>query len=568
MPQTKAASLKHHPHQTADLPNLQQGGWRQFCKNHFLVIIASVFINILGLAFPLFLLQIYDRIIPNHALGSLAVLVLIVIGAVILEIILKVLRAIVVSWSNVRAEYLEQKKIVTNLLNADMKTYEVKGAGDYLERLRNISTLRENFSGQSLVNYIDVPFAMVFIGLVWFLGGALVLVPIVLLSFLSLLYYYVTKKINTESTEQKQNSDRRSNFLIELLDGMHTIKTLALEKLLMRRYDRLQTRATEVNYNLKRYNTIIQTALSLLSQFNTVLIVTFGSMLVIQGKMTVGGLAACTLLSARMIQPVTQVLGQKQREFLQKDEKKKIKDIRDIAQTVFNQTAQKTVITEASIEFKQVNFSYNDQQLLRDINLKIAPKSTIGITGTSISGKSTLLQLITGVLTPDSGEILIGGQSAQKYNPDYLHRAIAYLTQERYLFAGTILENLTMFEENNRHKAFALTKELGLESLIVKLPKGYHTEVGSTAVELLAPGIKQMITIVRSLVNDDLKIVLFDEANMALDLPSDFNLIDFLKKLQNKCTMVLVSYRPSILNLASKRYFLDKGVLLEQENPQ
>lgn len=568
MPQTSKASSQHQPHEFADSQSLQRGGWRQFAKKHSLVIIASVFINILGLAFPLFLLQIYDRIIPNHAVRSLIVLVLIVIGAVILEVILKVLRAIVVSWSNVRTEYLEQKTLVTNLLNSDLKTYEVKGAGDYLERLRTISTLRDSLSGQNLVNYIDVPFAVVFIFLVWFLGGLLVLVPIVLLLILTLIFVFVTKRINIESSEQKQNADRRSNFLIELLEGMHTIKTLALEKLLMRRYDRLQTRATEVNYNLKRYNTITQTALSLISQFNTVLIVSVGSVLVIQGKMTVGGLAACTLLSARMIQPVTQVLGQKQRESLQQEEKHKLTAIKNIAQATFNKKAQKTIITEASIEFKNVSFSYDSGDLLRDINLQIPANSTVGITGTSVSGKSTLLQLITGVISPDVGEILIGGINVNDYNPSYLHCAIAFLTQERYLFSGTILENLTMFEENNRHKAFALTKELGLESLIVKLPKGYHTEVGSTAVELLAPGIKQMITIVRSLVNDDLKIILFDEANMALDLPSDFNLIKFLKKLQRHCTMVLVSYRPSILNLASKRYFLDKGVLLEQKNTQ
>lgn len=566
MSQTSKASSQSKSQGVTDSQNLQSGGWRQFSKKHSLVIIASVFINLLGLAFPLFLLQIYDRIIPNNAVRSLIVLVLIVIGAVTLEIILKVLRSIVVSWSNVRTEYLEQKTLVTTLLNSDLKTYEIKGAGDYLERLRNISSLRENLSGQSLINYIDMPFAAVFIFLVWYLGGILVAVPVFLLLILTVIYIYVTKHINSESYEQKQNSDRRSNFLIELLDGMHTIKTLALEKLLMRRYDRLQTRATEVNYNLKRYNTIIQTALSLISQFNTVLIVSLGSVLVIQGKMTVGGLAACTLLSARMIQPVTQVLGQKQRELLQKDEKQKISAIRDIEQTTYSKVAQKTIITNASIEFRNVSFGYSNEALLHNINLEIPGKSTVGITGTSASGKSTLLQLITGVITPDKGEILIDGNNIDEYNSDYLHRAIGFLTQERYLFTGTILENLTMFEENNRHRAFELTKELGLESLIVKLPKGYHTEVGSTAVELLAPGIKQMITIVRSLVNDDLKIILFDEANMALDLPSDFNLIKFLKKLQRHCTMVLVSYRPSILNLANKQYYLDKGGLLEQKN--
>lgn len=483
-PNQSASQSKAHASSVA--LSLQQGGWRQFAKRHFLVIIASVFINLLGLAFPLFLLQIYDRIIPNQATQTLLVLILIVIGAVILEVILKVLRAIVVSWSNIRTEYLEQKMVVSKLLNLNLRKYEVKGAGDYLERLRNISGLRESLSGHSIINYIDMPFAVVFIGLVWYLGGWLVLIPISLLVILSLLFYGVTKKINREHSEQELNADRRSNFLIELLAGMHTIKTLAIEKLLLRRYDRLQTRATELNYNLKRYNTMTQTALSLVSQFNTVLIVAFGSILVIRGEMTVGGLAACTLLSARMIQPISQVLGQKQRDSLQKSEKQKIAAIKELSENIVNPCHQKTIIHNASIEFKDVSFRYEDQEILHHVNLNISAKSTVGITGTSISGKSTLLQLITGLLQPQSGEILIGGLNINDYNPEYLHNAIAFLTQERYLFTGTILDNLTMFQDNYRQKAFMLTKELGLEPLIVKLPKGYHTEVGSTAVELLA----------------------------------------------------------------------------------
>lgn len=567
-PRDSATQQSSEQMASPQLPILEQNDWRSFIHKNLIILIASFFINILGLVFPLFLLQIYDRIIPNQALQSLTVLVLIVIGAVIVEVVLKILRSIAVSWANVRTEYLEQKKLITKLLNADLKTYELKGAGDYLERLRSISSLRENLSGQNIINFIDMPFALVFIFLVWYLGGLLVIVPLFLLAILFAMYYVLTKRTDKASEEQKENMDRRSNFLIELLGGMHTVKALALEKLLLRRYERLQTQATELNYNLKRYTTISLTMIQFISQLNTVAIVSIGSFLVIQGHMTVGGLAACTLLSARMLQPVNQILGYKQRHTLQKKEKDRIKAMKNIAQMEYDKQTNKTIINKASIEFKQVTFSYKKTDILQNINLSVPEKTTIAITGTSVSGKSTLLQLITGVLHPDSGQVLIGGLDVHAYNPEYLNKAIGYLTKDGYLFAGTILENLTMFNDANRLRAFELTKELGLEPLIVKLPNGYHTQVGSTAVELLAPGIKQLITIVRSLISNELKIILFDEANMALDIPSDINLIKFLAKLGNHCTMVLVSYRPSVLKLASKQYFLDGGSLHEQENSQ
>ena len=537
-----------------------------FSKENTLIAIASIFINLLGLVFPLFILQIYDRIIPNQSIGTLLVLIALVITAVALEVLLKILRAISMSWASVRTEYLQQQKMVKALLNADMKTYEERGVGEYLECFRSVSALRENLSGQNLVHYVDIPFALVFITLVAYLGGALVLIPLCLLGLLVYIHHATAQKIREFSALKKDNESRRSNYLVELLTAIHTVKTLALEKFIFRRYERLQTRETELNYNLRRSNTTCLNLVGLIAQLNTILIVSFGSILVVKGHMTMGGLAACTLLSSRMMQPVNRILSQKQADTAQAEAIRKLSMIEDITQEAFDPQAQKTTLHAGEIQLEQLTFAYDKKPLFNQINLTIPAKATIAITGNSASGKSTLLQLITGLLSPDSGRILLDGQDIQAYNADYLHKAIIYLSQEHYLFSGTILDNLTMFKEIHQEKAYELSRALGLEPLLIKLPHGYHTEVGTTAVELLSPGIKQLITIVRALVSEQLKILLFDEANMALDLPSDFDLIKFLENLRKHCTMILVSYRPSILNLASQRYVIEGGALHEQKD--
>lgn len=521
-----------------------------------IVVLATIFINILGLVFPLFLLQIYDRIIPNQSTGSLIVLVFIVLGAVFFEIILKILRAIIISWNDIRTEYLTQKTMMSRLMLKDYNSYASKGIGDYLERFRSISQLRNSLSGKNLIGIIEIPFAIFFVCLVGYLGKWLVLVPICILGVLAYLYLVKSRELHIEMSDKDNIEDKRSNFLLEIFNNMASIKSLAVEKLLLRRYERLQGQTTEINYDIRKKSIFLQTAISTISQLNTVAIVAIGAILVIKGDMTVGGLAACTLLSNKMIQPMNQFFSTENKEKSHAEEIERIREY--TGEQKVKDNVLRSVIQAGSLAFKHVDFAYGDKPVLKDVSFNVEAKQTIAICGDSASGKSTLLNLIAGIEKPTAGEVLIDGQDINNYDNTNLKSEIVYLNQDHYIFTGTILENLTMFNEDLTSKAYTLAKELKLEPIITRLSKGYQTVVGATSAEVLSPGIRQLIAIVRALVVHKAKIVLFDEANMALDIPSDMNLLEFLKALKQQCTLVLVSYRPSVIRLADKKYYLNK----------
>jgi ATP-binding cassette subfamily C protein LapB len=539
--------------------------WRNF---NALIFVVSIFINLLGLAFPIFILQVYDRIVPNVSYGSLWVLFFFVMLAILFELTLKILRTFLVVWEDSRMQYQKQSELMNQLLHAPVSLVEKKGVGYYLERLRNFVVIHEAKSPQRMTDYADFPFLFILVGVIGYLGEWLILVPILIFGALAYLYFRNSEQARPIYKQAQQNSDRRGNYFVEMLSGIHTIKALNIESLMLRRYERLHSKTTEINYDLRRNQGNFQSYSMLAVQLNTIFIVALGAILVIHGSMTLGGLSACVLLSTRAFQPITKILERVCTEN-KKAELSNVTSLSELSSAqAQNQEKKKTrhscFVTAGKIEFKNMSFSYGSKKVFENLNFIIRGGETISLSGLTFSGKTTFLGLLSGLLTPSFGRILIDDQDISDFSLDELEKSIAFLSEETHLFSGTILENLSMFNSDKILKAKGLAQDLGLDKTILKLPQGYQTAVGSSAVELLAPGVRQMIAIVRGLVNKDLKILLFDEANLSLDMPADLKLIDFLKRLQKHCTLVLVSHRPSVIKLADHHYQLSEGGIHEK----
>jgi ATP-binding cassette subfamily C protein LapB len=220
------------------------------------------------------------------------------------------------------------------------------------------------------------------------------------------------------------------------------------------------------------------------------------------------------------------------------------------------------------VEMKNVSFKYekDGKEILQDVNLTLNHGETIGIRGGNGSGKSTLLWSLMGGLKPTSGEILINGQSPQAFSTDSLRKRIAYLPQRPIMFRGTILENLTMFRgDEHIDAALQVAEMLDLNKILARMPDGYETLIGDGAQSEIPTGIAQRITIARSLAHKP-DLVLFDEANSGLDTKSDNDLQFLMERLKGTCTIVLVSYRPSLLRLADRQFDLKDGCLIPQDN--
>ncbi|MDJ0896645.1 MAG: peptidase domain-containing ABC transporter [Alphaproteobacteria bacterium] len=530
---------------------------------------ATLALNVLSLGLPIVILQVYDRILPNQAVDTLFWLTTGLCVVLLLEWFFRMARAYVAGWAAAQYEHQASCRAIDRMLGANIGEFEKEAPGVYLDRVQAIDTLRDYYAGQARLWLVDLPFVVLFLGLFWFIGGALVIVPMALLGMLFGGALLVGDELKRALADRADVDHRRFSFVIEVLSGIHTAKLLAMEPLLQRRYERLQEQGASSTYRAVFFSNIAQSLGSLLSSMTMISVVLLGSVYVMTGALTIGGLAACTLLAGRTIQPLLRALGLWTQYQGIEVAQKRLDQLFKLAPEATNE-ATKAPKLAGGISLRDVSFGYDAKQkpILSGLNLDVAPGEAIGISGDTGSGKSTLLMLIRGLLTPTSGVVELDGMDISEWDPYSVRGQIGYLPQRTVLFQGTILENLTMFGGPEAIEGgLAAARNLGLDDVVHRLPAGYATKVGDGAEDDLPPGIKQGIAIARVLAARP-RIVLFDEANNAFDRKSDNLLKDALEQLCGETTLVLVSHRPSILALADRIYELrDAKLVYFDESP-
>ncbi|MBF0116056.1 MAG: ATP-binding cassette domain-containing protein [Magnetococcales bacterium] len=533
------------------------------------ILLASVLINVLSLALPLTLVQVYDRILPNESFSTLGWLVTGVVIALILEATLRVARTYLSGWVGIHFEVRVGGGAFNRLTSTRITEFERDGLGTHLDRLNSVNSLREFYSGSAFQVMLDVPFALLFVIAIAYLAGWVAIVPLVsIIAFLGLVYM-AKKRFRKALDDRHLAHDRRQNFLIEALSGIHTIKSMGMEELMSRRYERLQETTAETNLSVALWSMspmVLGAFFSMLVMFG---VVALGALSVIDGSLTIGGLSGVTLLAGRALQPVQSAAG-----FLLR-----FSDVQ-LARERLAELVAMPPPPDAKVELPEhdqirgemvlnnVSFRYSPKTplILDEVNLSIKPGETVGIKGDSASGKSTLLYVMMGSLAPTGGSVTLDGFDLQECDNSRLGDTIAYLPQVGVLFQGTILENLTMFRDQRREAALKAAGLLGLDYVVARMPMGFDTMVGKESQDFLSGGVKQRISIARALVPDP-PVLLFDEANVAMDAQGDTLLKKVLQQLKGHCTIVLVSHRPSLLELADRILILKGGKLVDAPPP-
>jgi ATP-binding cassette subfamily C protein LapB len=526
--------------------------------------------NLLALALPLALLQVYDRIIPNSSVGSLLVLALGIGAAMVLEVSLRLARGGLTSWLAARFEHRAGTAAFERVLRAPTHVVEQRGAGDLLERMSAIFQLKDHYADNGLTLLLDLPFALLFLGLIWLLGGNLVWIPAVGLTLFALVMFWHGLRLRAAVKEYNTVRDRRLSFNIEVLSGMHGVKALAMEGQMLQRYSRLQESVARADHAVVLRNASAMTLATLFSQLIMVGTVALGSVYVVNNLLTVGALAACTLLAGRAAQPVQRAVGMWTRLQTVGLNKARAGELFTLPQPAV-QTQPYNQPIKGRVTLQQVSFSYDEDMdtppLFQGVDLDVAPGECIGISGTNGSGKSTLLRLMRGALQPQSGRVLLDGVPIEKWAPHALeHGGIGYLPSEAMLFRGTLLDNLTMFRRELREPALAAARQLGLDDVVATFPNGYLTTIAGGAADAMPRGIRQRIAIARVLALNP-RVVLFDEANTAMDGPGDEALRAHLESLKGDRTLILMSLRPSLLKLADRRFEIVGNGLRERIDP-
>lgn len=528
----------------------------------------SLFLNGLSLALPLLILQIYDRILPSAGLGTLALLIFGVMIALVFEAILRLGRSHITGWIGARFEHRAGCKAFERILSSNIQDFARDGSGVHMERMNALATVKDFYAGQALLTLLDLPFVGLYLALIWYLGGILVAVPALMLLLFVLSALAVGARLHGAVRDRMIWDDRRFNFIIEILSGIHTVKAMAMEAPMMRRYERLLESCTQGDHKTAMSSAAALNTGAFFSELTIVAVVGFGGMLAIDGRLTVGGLAACTLLAGRSLQPLQRAMGIWTRFQTIRLARRRMQQIFAMpSENALGAVAGEQPEIDGGIDLDAVSFGYDADAppIIRDASIRIAPGTCVGISGGNASGKSTLLALMLGALRPDTGAVSLDGRDIASFDPAMLKRRVAYLPQNGVVFKGTIMDNITMFDPGLADRAIVVADDLGLDQVVEAMPLGWETIIGDAAMDAMPRGIKQRIAIARGLVHKP-SVVLFDEANMAIDGVGDAYLRDALEKLKGQCTMVLVTYRPSLLKLADTVYELENGALKPRDD--
>ena len=518
---------------------------------------ATVAINLLSLSLPIMTLQVYDRILPNPESGTLPVLIMIVSLAICCETLLRLARAWMMGWSGAVYEHKLSETAMQRILAADVSRSAPCGVGEFLHRLTAIGKVKEFENGYVLVTMTELAFIPVFLAVIAYIALPLVIVPVALLAIFVAVSVWQGKRLQRAMDERDRRDDKRYDFLIECLKGIHTLKAFALESLFARRYEHLQEQSGKASFRTAEASTAAFNFGTMISHLMMAAVMTVGAMAAISGYVTTGALIASLQLSGRLMQPAQRGLSLWARYQEISIAQKKIAEIFKMPRLKHSPIAE----LPAPTGYLSVQ-SVTCRKLLNDVSLDMVPGDTIAIRGASGSGKTMLMEMLAGLYPPDSGRIMIDGVDINSYPPEELSRHIGYIATDGAIFHGTIRDNMTRFGTISEAAALDIARRLHVDREIALLPSGFDTVLQPQGGDQVPPGLRQRIAMTRILAAHP-KIILFDESDRALDRDG-YNLVfGLLAQISRHTAIVLVTDDANLTALAKRRYQLIGGKLFE-----
>lgn len=521
------------------------------------MVAASIAVNVLGLALPLVMLQIFDRVIPNQALETLIVLIVGLIVAIIIDFSLKVCRIFVATHLGEEFDRRAALEIANRMLNTSPHAIDLLSDTERFEATTAVTQLRDHYCGEGRLALIDLPFAVFFVLAVALVGGELALVLIASFSLLIVMSVIFRSKQKSVYAERKSIDKRRYAFFGEFLSKIHVIKSNCMETPMLRRYELLQDQSVAASKRLITVNGMSQAFSATMSQATIGAMALTGGAMVINGSLGIAELAACTLLGGRAIQPMFKLTSIWIQGESANAAKQRCGELLSLPQR--DNQANPVLLGAISFESVVLKLKNHEKPLFEGVSFECEPGECIALTGDDGAGKTTFLRLIMGEQLPSGGHVKVDGRPATEFLSARGSGGIAYLDQKPVIFETTIMQNLMLSHDPaHAEKVIELSDTLGLSEAINRLPKGYETLIGGKGAMPLPEGILQLIALVRALSKSP-KVVLFNEANTAMDGRTDNETLNAIRNLKGQTTLVLVSRRPSFIEIADRQINLVEG---------
>lgn len=530
------------------------------------VLLASFFLQFLGIGFPLITQVIVDKVIGNNGMSTLMVIGSAMVVFFFMQSLLTALKTYILNHTTNKLDAILGTRLFRHLIALPLPYYERQRVGNTIIRVNMVRGIREFLTGTGLMTLLDVFFSFVFIGfMLWYS------VPLTLIALITIPLYLVQNiwawPIMWKKTMAAMQARMVNNaFMVEAVSNVETIKALAVEPQFVNKWENLLARFVRLNFELSKFNLLIGGFGGMVETGISMAILWYGGHMVMNGEFTLGQLIAFQMISRQALTPMTKLLTmwpQLLRMGIMLENIGSILNapIEPIMQEMGKRGDPRI---DGSIEIKDVSFRYRvDLPLvLQDINLDILPGQKIGIVGRSGSGKSTLTNLVQNLYIPEAGSIVIGGINTREANLGWLRGQIGVVMQENYLFNSSVRDNIAVSRPTaTMDEIIRAARLAGAHDFILELKEGYDTKVGERG-DALSGGQRQRVAIARALLANP-PILIFDEATSALDYESERIILNNMKAIGEHRTMLIIAHRLSAVRHCDKIIVVEKGHIVE-----
>tara|TARA_R110002095_G_scaffold97243_1_gene85329 strand:+ start:706 stop:2868 length:2163 start_codon:yes stop_codon:yes gene_type:complete len=529
---------------------------------------ASLLINLFALASPLFIMNVYDRVVPNHAFETLWVLAIGVTIVFTFDFVMKALRGYFIDVAGKRSDVILSATIFEKVMGIKMEN-RPKSVGAFANNLSEFESFRDFLTSATLTTLIDLPFLFIFLAVIYMLGGSLAVIPLVVLPLAIIGGIAVQKPLKNTITELFKYSSQKGATLIESLTNLDSIKQTGAEGQMQAKWEQNVGQIARLGLKSRFYSSMAVNLTAFLTQMASISVVIFGVYKISEGELTTGGLIACTILTGRALAPISQIASLLTRYHQARTSLDTLTHMMSLP--VEREPGKKYVHRpsfKGDIEFKNISFSYPEQPIkaLDNVSFKIKSGERVAFIGRIGSGKSTIEKLMLGLYAPQEGSILIDGTDIRQIDPSDLRRQIGYVPQDISLMFGSIKDNITMGSRYADDASILHAAEIaGVTQFVNRHPEGFDMPVGERGASL-SGGQRQSVAVARSMLLSP-PIYIMDEPSNSMDNSTEARFKEKLSEQLAHQTLILVTHRASLLTLVDRLIVMD-GAKIVADGPK
>lgn len=529
------------------------------------VLLASFFLQLLGLVTPIFFQVIVDKVLVHQGITTLDVLAIGLLVVGIFEILLGGLRTYIFSHTTSRVDVELGAKLFDHLVNLPLRYFESRPVGQTVARLRELENVRDFLTGSAVTVLIDTLFTVVFFAVMYLYSPALFWISFASVPFFIAISIAITPGLRTRLEEKFQRGAVNQSFLTETVSGIETLKAMAIEPIMRKRWEEQLAAYVRSGFRAVLLGAIGGQAVQLITKVVNVAILWYGATLVIRGELSVGQLVAFNMLAGQVYGPILR-LSQLWQDFQQmRISVDRIGDVLNCpVEPGHNPNRASLPPISGAITFDRVTFRYDagGTEVIRDLSFEIRRGEVIGVVGRSGSGKSTLTKLVQRLYTPEQGRVLVDGVDVAMVDASWLRRQIGVVLQENVMFRGSVRENIALSDPAMPIDQIVKAAQLaGAHDFILEMSDGYDTMLEERGGNL-SGGQRQRLAIARALAASP-PVLILDEATSALDYESERIIQDNLKKICAGRSVIIVAHRLSTVRRADRIIVMDRGAIVE-----